>query len=148
MRVEDRVIADALADDLEAERSAVAKAQAGDPQALEPVLVRHAEMLFSQVILPRVGERALAEDVLRDTFVTAIEKIGRYEWQGRSLFFWLRQVALNKVIDHHRARGRSRRFLDALKVEIESAPPAGAADEALIAEEDRRRALERIEQAM
>jgi RNA polymerase sigma-70 factor, ECF subfamily len=140
------VIAYAEAADLELERRAIERAQAGDSSALEPVLVAHAEALYAQVILPRVGERAAAEDLLRDTFVTAIEKIGAYRDQGRSVFFWLRQIALNKVIDLHRARGRTRRFLDALAAE--TVGPAPAADDAYIAEEDRRGALARIETAL
>jgi len=141
------VIAEAETVELEAERLAVARAQAGDPAALEPVLAGHAEALFS-VILPRIGDRAHAEDVLKDTFVTAIEKIRSFQWQGRSIFFWLRQIALNKLIDLHRHRGRAQRLADALRVEVEAGPPPESADDALIVEEDRRRALSRIESAM
>lgn len=130
------------------ERLAVERAQAGDPSALEPLLVRHAEELFSAVLLPRVGDRALAEDLLKETCVTAIEKIGTFRWQGRSLFFWLRQIALNKLIDHHRRQGRSRRMVERLSSEIEAAEPAAAADALLIADQERRRARARIDEAM
>jgi RNA polymerase sigma-70 factor (ECF subfamily) len=141
------LIAEAEASDLEAERQAVARAQSGDTSALEPVLARHAESLFS-ILLPRIGDRAHAEDLLKDTFVTAIEKIGTFQWQNRSIFFWLRQIALNKLIDLHRHRGRTQRLVDALRLEVEGGGESGSADEALIAEEDRRRALARIEAAM
>jgi RNA polymerase sigma-70 factor (ECF subfamily) len=144
-----RVLADAESATLEIERQAVARAQGGDTAALEPLLAAHAEPLFSSVIMPRLGDRALAEDVLKDTFVTAIEKIGGFRWQGRSLFFWLRQIALHKVIDACRRRGRSRRMLEALRAELETASSEeAAADEALIAEEDRRTAMARIERAL
>jgi RNA polymerase sigma-70 factor (ECF subfamily) len=142
------VIADAEAAELKDERQAILRAQAGDPRALEPVLARHAEPLFSSVILPRVGDRALAEDVVRDTFVTAVEKIGAFRWQGRSIFFWLRQIALHRLIDLHRQRGRAARLVEALAAEAALAPSQAPADEALIAEEDRRRALLRIEAAL
>ena len=130
------------------ERDAIERARRGDPAALEPVLAAHAEALFSSVILPRTGERATAEDILRDTFATAIEKIHGFRWEGRSLFFWLRQIAMNRVIDHHRKNGRSRRILDAFAEELALAPPEARADDTLIAEADRRRARERIETAM
>jgi RNA polymerase sigma factor (sigma-70 family) len=130
---------------LEEERKAVARAQAGDPRALERVLARHAEPLFSSVLLPRLGDRAQAEDLLKETLVTALEKIGGFTWQERSLFFWLRQIALHKLIDWSRQRGRSQRLIAALTVEAELTPAELPADDALIAEEDRRRALERIE---
>jgi RNA polymerase sigma factor (sigma-70 family) len=134
--------------DVDDERLAVERAQRGDPSALEPLLARHAEALFSSVLLPRVGDRALAEDLLKDTCVTAIEKIGAFRWQGRSLFFWLRQIALNKLIDHHRRNGRSRRLVNQLASEVEAAAPAPGADALLIAAEDGERARARIEQAM
>jgi len=142
------VIARNEAAHLEEERRAVERAQAGDSTALEPVLAGHAEALFSSVILPRLPERATAEDILKDTFVTAIERIEAFRFQDRSIFFWLRQIALNKVIDHHRRRGRAQRLVDALGVEAEMGPPSERADDALIAAEDRRRAGARIEEVM
>lgn len=138
----------ARAIDIDEERVCVERAQAGDPAALEPLLARHAEALFSSVLLPRTGDRPLAEDLLKETCVTAIEKIGAFRWQGRSLFFWLRQIALNKLIDHYRREGRSRRIIDRLVIEAEAAAPAAGADAALIAAEDRRRARGRIDEAM
>jgi RNA polymerase sigma-70 factor (ECF subfamily) len=130
------------------ERLAVEQAQRGDPSALERVLLLHSEALFSSVLLPRTGDRALAEDLLRETCVTAIEKIGSFRWQGRSLFFWLRRIALHKLIDHHRRSGRSRRLVEQLLVEANAAEPAPGADAELIAAEDRLRARARIERAM
>lgn len=138
----------ARAETIDDERLAVERAQAGDRSALEPLLTRHAEELFSSVLLPRAGDRALAEDLLKETCVTAIEKIGSFRWQGRSLFFWLRQIALNKLIDHHRRQGRSRRMVERLTSEMEAAEPAAAADAVLIAAEERRRARARIDEAM
>jgi RNA polymerase sigma factor (sigma-70 family) len=139
------VVPDPEAANLEDERRAIALAQAGDLSALEPVLQAHAEALFSSVILARIGERAQAEDLLKDTLVTAIEKIGDFEWQGRTLFFWLRQIALRRIVDLHRRLGRTRRLEEALAGEAEGAANAEAVDVALIAEEDRRRASARIE---
>ena len=151
MSVDDPVIAAAehsAAARLETERAAIERAQAGDSSALEPLLALHSQALFSSVLLPRVGDRAEAEDILKDTLVTAIEKIGSFEWQGRSFFFWLRRIALHKLIDAHRRRGRADRLVEALTVESNAEAPAGSADDALIADEDRRRAQQRIERAM
>jgi RNA polymerase sigma-70 factor (ECF subfamily) len=134
--------------DLEEERRAIARAQAGDSRPLERVLARHAEPLFSSLLLPRLGDRVQAEELLKDTFATALEKIGGFTWQGRSLFFWLRQIALHKLIDAARQRGRAQRLLTALAAETELAPPPPGTDDVLIAEEDRRRALARIEETL
>ena len=99
------------------EKRAIERAQSGELAALEPVLAQHAEALFAR-ILGRVGERAQAEDLLKDTFVTALEKINGFAWQDRSIYHWLRQIALNKVLDHHRALGRRKRLCQALRNEL------------------------------
>jgi RNA polymerase sigma-70 factor (ECF subfamily) len=141
------VAADAEAVEIDRERQAIARAQAGDLSALEPLLAAHAESLFA-IVLARIGDRGLAEDIVKEAMVTALEKIDRFAWQGRSLFFWLRQIALHKVVDLYRRRGRGDRLVAALKVEAEAAAPPPGADEALIADEDRRRVLERMQQAL
>lgn len=136
-------------DALAVERAAIARAQAGDLAALEPHLARHAQALFSSVAMPRLGDAALAEDLVKDTLVQAIEKLGTFRWQGVSLFFWLRRIALHKLVDLHRRRGRDERLVTALEVEANAQPPEGrAADDALIAAEDERSARTRVETAM
>jgi RNA polymerase sigma factor (sigma-70 family) len=141
------VAADAEAVELDRERQAVSRAQAGELSALEPLLAAHAEPLFA-IVLPRVGDRGLAEDIVKEAMVTALEKIDGFVWQGRSLFFWLRRIALHKVVDLHRRRGRGDRLVAALKAEAEAAVPPPGADEALIANEDQRRVLGRVQQAL
>jgi DNA-directed RNA polymerase specialized sigma24 family protein len=74
----------ARAHDLEEEERLVAEAQAGDMNALRPVFARYAEPLYGSVILPRLGNPAAAEEVLRETFIAAIEKITSFRWEGRS----------------------------------------------------------------
>jgi len=125
------------------EERLVAEAQAGRTDALRPLLARHADPLYAQVILPRLGSTAAAEDVLRETFATAVEKIGTFRWEGKGIYGWLRQIAHNKIVDLHRHSQRTGRVLRAL-AEEPAAPPAPA-DEALIAEEERRRCRARIE---
>lgn len=134
---------------LEEERRLVEQAQAGDPHALRPLFERYANLLYGTIILPRLGDPATAEDVLRDTFLTAMEKIATFEWQGRSVVVWLRQIAVNKVIDVHRRAQRASRLAAALAEEqpLETAPDQGA-DELLIAEEERRRHVARLGEAM
>src|SRR5437868_3592036 len=85
---------------------------------MRPILERYASPLYGTVILPRLGDAASAEDVLRDTLATAVEKIGRFAWQGKSIYPWLRQIAINKVYDVHRQSKRSRRLADAMVHEV------------------------------
>jgi RNA polymerase sigma-70 factor (ECF subfamily) len=132
----------ARAEDLEEERRLITEAQAGDMTALRPVLARYAEPLYGGVILPRLRNPAAAEEVLRETFAVAIEKIATFRWEGHGIYGWLRQIATNKTYDVHRRAQRTARALTRLAVEPQ--PDAPAADDALIADEERRRASARV----
>ncbi|HKA90027.1 MAG TPA: sigma-70 family RNA polymerase sigma factor [Haliangiales bacterium] len=131
------------------EERLIARAQAGEVEALRPLLTRFSDPLYATVILPRMGSAASAEDVLRDTLATAVEKIGTFRWEGRSFYGWLRQIALNKVIDVHRRARRAGRAMAALAHEVErETPPSARADEQLIAAEERRRNAARIREVL
>jgi len=134
---------------LEEEQRLVAEAQDGNLDAMRPLLERYASPLYGTVILPRLGNTATAEEVLRDTLATAVEKIKRFTWQGKSIYPWLRQIAINKVFDIHRQSKRSKRLAEAMahEVAIES-DPATHADALLMAEQERNAHRARIAQAM
>jgi RNA polymerase sigma-70 factor (ECF subfamily) len=135
--------------ELEHEHRLVEEAQQGNLDAMRPILERYAAPLYGTVILPRLGDAASAEEVLRDTLATAVEKIRRFTWQGKSIYPWLRQIAINKVYDVHRQSRRSRRLADAMahEVEVES-DPASHADAQLIADQERQAHRARIDQTM
>ena len=88
--------------ELATEQRLVEEAQRGNLDAMRPLLERYAQPLYGTVILPRLGDAASAEEVLRDTLATAVEKIRGFTWQGKSIYPWLRQIAINKVFDLHR----------------------------------------------
>ena len=139
----------AVAEKLEEERRLVAEAQAGNLDAMRPILESHAGPLYASVILPRLGDAAAAEDVLRDTFTTAIEKIDQFRWTGKSIYVWLRQIAVNKVYDVHRRSKRSLMLADAMARELPrtTSPDAGA-DALLMAAEEQDQNRERIAQTL
>ena len=139
----------ATAVELEQEQKLVEEAQQGNLDAMRPILERYASPLYGTVILPRLGDAVSAEEVLRDTLATAVEKIRRFTWQGKSIYPWLRQIAINKVYDVHRLSRRSRRLADAMAHEVESeSDPASHADAQLIADQERRTHRDRIDQTM
>jgi RNA polymerase sigma-70 factor (ECF subfamily) len=125
------------------EKRAIERAQAGELAALEPVLAQHAEALFV-CLLGRVGERAAAEELLKDTFVTALERIQSFRWQERSIYHWLRQLALHKALDHHRRIGRRKQLCDSLRREL-TQPVAGDAASGPSAEAERRLLAQRLD---
>jgi RNA polymerase sigma factor (sigma-70 family) len=135
--------------ELEEEQRLVEEAQLGNLDAMRPILERYASPLYGTVILPRLGDAASAEEVLRDTLATAVEKIRRFTWQGKTIYPWLRQIAINKVYDLHRQSKRSRRLVDAMVHEVSfESDPESHADAQLIADQERRAHRDRIEQAM
>lgn len=139
----------ATAVEIEEEQRLVEAAQAGNLDSMRPILERYAQPLYGTVILPRLGNAASAEEVLRDTLATAVEKIRRFTWQGRSIYPWLRQIAINKVFDVHRQSKRSRRLADALAHEVATeSDPDSHADAQLMADQERRSHREKIEATM
>lgn len=139
----------AAAFEIEEEERLVAEAQLGNLDAMRPILERYASPLYGTVILPRLGDAASAEEVLRDTLATAVEKIRRFTWQGKSIYPWLRQIAINKIFDLHRHTKRSRRMLDALSFEVPTESDAAhAADAQLMADQERRHHRLRIDETL
>jgi RNA polymerase sigma-70 factor (ECF subfamily) len=139
----------ATAPELEEEQRLVEEAQRGNLDAMRPILERYAQPLYATVILPRTGDAATAEDVLRDTMMAAVEKIGRFTWQGKSIYPWLRQIAVNKVYDVHRHTKRTRRLADALAQENpEETLAEDGADHTLIADQERKLQRVRIDETL
>ena len=135
--------------ELEQEHRLVEEAQHGNLDAMRPILERYAAPLYGTVILPRLGDAASAEEVLRETLATAVEKIRRFTWQGKSIYPWLRQIAINKVYDIHRQSKRSRRLADAMIHEVAAeSDPASHADAQLIADQERRAHRAAIDETM
>ncbi len=98
----------------------VAGLHRGDRAAFATLYGWYGELIYRQAILPRLPIPELAEDCLRDTFRTALEKIGTFRLENRSIFFWLRRIAVNKAIDIHRRHKRDLRIADAVHREPEA----------------------------
>lgn len=135
--------------ELQREHRLIQRAQRGDLDALRPILEKYADPLYATVIMPRLGNTAAAEDVLRDTFLTAVTKLGSFQWQGRGIYGWLRQIAVNKAYDVHRRTRRQRKLVDAIAAEapVETAPETRP-DAVLIASQERETSREKIDEAL
>lgn len=88
----------------------VQRARAGDRWAEEALYRRHAAPV-SRVALRLTGDREDALDVLQDTFVTALERLGDLR-DPTALGPWLRQIAVR----HAHRRLRRRRLRRALGI--------------------------------
>ncbi len=127
MSLPDRALAPGGLASLDSEREVVAALRDGDREALATLYGWYGERLYRQAILPRLPIVELAEDVLRDTFRVALERIDQFRLEDRSIFFWLRRIAINRALDVHRAHARKQRLEDKLVAEPEAVPVGTAA---------------------
>ena len=84
----------------------VARAQRGDAEAFGLLYDRYLDLVYRYVYY-RVGAKALTEDLVSETFLRALRRIGTFEWQGRDFAAWLITIARNIVADHYKS-GRFR----------------------------------------
>jgi RNA polymerase sigma factor (sigma-70 family) len=73
----------------------------------------------------RVGDRALAEDILQDAFVRGLQKLDTLH-SDESAVAWFYRLLRNAVIDQRRRRGANERKLAAFGVEVERSVEAGS----------------------
>jgi RNA polymerase sigma-70 factor (ECF subfamily) len=98
-------------DRLAAERRWIAAVRQGDRAAFAELYRAFAGALYAEVLLPRLGDAAAAEDALAETFRAALEHWSEYRDEGVSMWFWLARIAANKAIDQQRMGARRRRAL-------------------------------------
>jgi RNA polymerase sigma-70 factor (ECF subfamily) len=102
----------------------------GDSEAAEAFFRKHLDALY-EFVHYRVGsDRALAEDVVQDTFLIALERLRAFDGRS-SLHTWLCGIARNKIRAHRRKRRpmlvedlleESDFEIDAILAQVESEP--------------------------
>lgn len=114
-------------------------------------MTHFADPLFSGVILPRVGHRADAEDILRETMLRAVERLPtQFEWRKAGLWPWLRRMTVNLIADYGRKKQSKKRMENGYVAEVQTlAPRVEAGIEAsLIEHEERQQSLKQLEVAL
>jgi RNA polymerase sigma-70 factor (ECF subfamily) len=99
---------------------------AGDRAALQTVYRQTASKLYG-VCLRILGDRAEAEDVLQETYITVWNRAGAFDpARGLSPITWLATIARNKAIDRLRAskKPRSLRPIEEASDVADDAPSA------------------------
>ena len=91
----------------------------------------HAEALFG-FLTSRTGDRALAEDVLADTFERVLRARRRFDPRKASEKTWIYSIALNCLRDHARRQGAEQRAFEQAVTE-----PSGGSASPLDALENR-----------
>ncbi|HTT66807.1 MAG TPA: sigma-70 family RNA polymerase sigma factor [Gemmatimonadales bacterium] len=108
---------------------------AGDEAAFRKLYRRHTPRLLQLVFRMLAGDEAEAEDVVQDTWITAVEKLGGFRWEAE-LGTWLHAIGVNAARSALRRRGRRR------EVEWpEEGEPAAAAPPARLEPVDLERAI-------
>jgi RNA polymerase sigma-70 factor (ECF subfamily) len=130
------------------ERDIVDRLKKGDREAAGTLYRWYGDCLFREIILPRVPVRELAEDVLRDTFRLLIERIHQYTpEENKSIYFWIRRIAINRGMDVYRAWRRTRRLEEAMEAELKHGD-MGTVVEPVDPDLDREDTRQRIEEAL
>jgi RNA polymerase sigma-70 factor (ECF subfamily) len=99
----------------------LAATRAMSTQSLTTLLERRAS--FLGFVQRRVGDRALAEDILQAAYVRALEHIGSLR-EEQLATAWFYSVLRNAVIDHHRRSTTESGALSRLAVELGSEEPS------------------------
>ena len=86
------------------------------PDVVRSLVKNHRD--FLGFLERRLGDRALAEDVLQEAFVRGLPKLDTLE-NEESATAWFYRILRNAVIDHHRRRTSGDRKLEALAAELE-----------------------------
>src|ERR671920_2243368 len=81
----------------------------------ERLYAEHAQALFG-FLAYRTGDRALAEDLLADTFEKALRSRRRFDARRGSEKTWLYAIAMNALRDHLRRRAAAERATERLVV--------------------------------
>jgi RNA polymerase sigma factor (sigma-70 family) len=115
---------------LDRERGWLSALKRGDRRAFDSLFQAYALPLYRQVLLPRLGEPAAAEDALAETFRKAFQQLqdGRYTDQGKGLWPYLATIATNQTHDLHREqtrRGRALAEFAALLQMLPASTPGG-----------------------
>ena len=132
------------------EKNLVEAAQRGDREAVRALLDRFSRTLYTAVILPRLGNVADAEEVLRDALMRAVERIDTFRWTPAGFFPWLRQIAVHLVIDLARRNQRKYRLEERFEQQAADVLPMHRADAEveLIEAQERAAAMRAMQTAM
>ena len=90
---------------------------AEDPAPLEALLANH--LAFLRYLERRVGDRALAEDILQDAFAKVVSRPEQAP-DDEAIVPWFYRTLRNAAIDQFRRRGAAERAHDAFARELET----------------------------
>lgn len=122
-----------MADTLNDSLALIARAQAGEHDALEQVFERYYAPVRAYVrrrLGPRLRPDCDSLDIMQETFLIALERFDRFEVRSEAaLISWLSKIAENRILAQHRRRTAEKRdrdrevALDALRETLTALQP-------------------------
>ena len=101
--------------------------RAGDDDAFRELYAAHAPRLL-RLLQRMLGDRALAEDVVQETFIAIFQSVGSYRGEAR-LSTWITSIGLRRA--QNAQRGRERRKESPDEAALGAQPTAPGPDAAL-----------------
>jgi len=136
-------MADSFSKDSEAELAK--KLRRGDPSAIEEVYNAYFDRLYSLVFNQVGRDQATAEDIVQETFLSAIKSASKFRGQSK-LYTWLCSIAHHKTVDFYRRQGREAKHrnqpLDIDGIESAQIPDSEPLAPSLIESEETRQEVE------
>src|SRR5437588_6851166 len=96
-------------------------------ERFERLYEAHAQPLFAFIVY-RTGDRALAEDIIADTFERVLKSRRRFDPRRGSEKTWIYTIALNCLRDHLRRQGAEGRALERVRAAGSSGERVSPAD--------------------
>lgn len=101
--------------------------QNGDERAFRKLYRRHSPYLYQFVLRVLGGDELESEDVLQETWIRAVENLGRFRWEAE-LRTWLGGIALNLCRGVFRRRNRDWLGTDAIPEPVTRTNPGDRID--------------------
>ena len=89
----------------------VERLSAGDSTALIEVFNKYFDRLYSLIFHSIGGNHAIAEDIIQETFLSALELVSSFKHQGE-VYTWLAGIAFNKIADYYRIVEQEHRYVN------------------------------------
>jgi len=90
------------------ENRLVERLHSGDPDAVEEFYNAYRDRVYISVLRKVDGDEAVAEDIVQETFLAALNSLDRYRGDSR-LYTWLHGIENHKVSDFYRRRAQEAR---------------------------------------
>jgi RNA polymerase sigma factor (sigma-70 family) len=112
-------------------------------QDFERLFDEHSQSLFGFLVY-RTGDRALAEDVLADTFERALRARARFDHRRGTEKSWLYAIALNRLRDRRRRAEAEERAMQLLETSFPVEDPNSSLEQFVVDRDQVHRMLGRL----